>query len=211
MTTIGVILAGGIGSRMNLPTPKQYLCINGKEVLSYSIDIFKSVDLIEDIIVVTDSNEHVQYVHDKYNVNSILGGDTRNISFYNALEFIKKTYPSCEKIIVNEAARPLITKSVVVDYINLLDQYDLVYCTKGITDSLETINGEYANRSEYRLVMSPEGYRYEVIVKYFDKNSQTTFPGHCVPTSHSRFGYTKYVNNIKLTYQNDLDIISRLL
>lgn len=196
---------------MNLDIPKQYLCINGREVLSYSIGIFKQIDDMDVILVVTDSDVHSKYVQDRYGVEVVVGGPTRNVSFYNALQYIKKNHPDCDKVVVNEAARPLITQQIVNDYIELLDEYDVVYSVKDITDSLETIDGDYVDRTKFRLIMSPEGYNFNVIFNFFNKGSETTFPGHCVPSNYKKIGYIKYRNNFKLTYMEDLCLISKLL
>lgn len=211
MTIIGVILAAGIGSRMNLDTPKQYLKINGKELLSYSIDAFRTSGRIQSIIVVVDSKDKISYVKDKYNVDAILGGNTRNESFLSALNHISSRYPECTRIIVNEAARPLITTKVIEDYIELLESNSVVYCIKDITDSLETADGHFVDRRNFKLVMSPEGYDFRVISKYFTSESETTFPGHTVPDGYSKYGYREYTNNIKVTYESDMVLITELL
>ena len=211
MRTFGVILCGGIGQRMNSPVPKQYLKIKEKEILSYSIEAFQGSKSLDDFVVVADSEEHRHYIESTYHVKTILGGATRNHSFCNALEYITDN-GGCDVVFVNEAARPMITPELIEDMLALMvDDTACVYCVKPVTDSLEKADGTYVNRADYQLVMSPEAYSFEIITKYFSKDSQTTFPGHDIPMSYHRVQYAKYLNNIKITYPVDLTLAGSLL
>jgi 2-C-methyl-D-erythritol 4-phosphate cytidylyltransferase len=135
--TIGIILAGGIGSRFKGNKPKQYYLINGRELIWYTIEAFKQAKNIDDIIVVLDAAEYEsKRIETEYNINTVLGGATRNHSFKNALEYIKQNYPDCSKIVENNAACPFITADVIDKYVELLDEYDFVQTTFKITDAL---------------------------------------------------------------------------
>ena len=61
MNTV-IIVAGGSGSRFKNNTPKQFLKINEKEILSYSVNTFLIHNLIDDIIIVVHKDwiEHVK-------------------------------------------------------------------------------------------------------------------------------------------------------
>lgn len=56
--SIGIVLAGGIGSRFKGNKPKQYYLINDKEMIWYSIEAFKNAKNIDDFIVVVDEEEY---------------------------------------------------------------------------------------------------------------------------------------------------------
>lgn len=208
---IGIVLAAGIGLRTGMNVPKQYVDVNENEVISYTIDAFKESNVFDDIIVVVDNDEHIDYIKNKYEIKSIIGGKTRNESFYCALQYISTNFPHCSKIIVNEAARPLITPKIILDFNRLLDEYPCVYCVKDVTDSLESVDGEYRDRTKYQLVMSPEGYDFHVIWKYFEMDSKTTFPGHTIPKHYSRYQYRDYTDNMKITYFDDFKTVESLL
>lgn len=200
--TLGIILAGGIGTRFNAGYPKQYLQILGKEVIAYSIELFQHSDALDDFYVVLDEEDFKnRRVEEKYGVKTICGGNTRNASFRNALEYIAEHNPDCEKIFVNEAARPLLTLKIMSDYISLLDEYNYVYSAATVTDSIETVTGDYVNREEYILVRSPEGYRFKDIYEHFSANSPTSFPGHALPKTMKGCRYFDYKDNYKFNLQ----------
>ena len=194
---------------MGLSTPKQYLVVKGHEIIDYSIMAMRNSTEIDSFFVVAESQESLEYIRSKYGVDVILGGKTRNHSFYNGLKYIEKN-GGCDKVFVNEAARPMISVDVISNMFNLSKEVVCVYCAKPVTDSIEYANGEYANRANYRLVMSPEIYDFLTILKYFDPESETTFPGHTIPNELGKAIYTGYKNNIKITYLEDLLLFTNI-
>lgn len=107
---IGVILAGGIGSRFKSDKPKQYIKLNGKEIIEYTVNAFKKSNRIDHILCVLDTNTLQEgRIEKKYNIKCIQGGDTRNASLKNALDYIKDSYKNVTNIFIHEAARPFNT------------------------------------------------------------------------------------------------------
>lgn len=210
MKNIGIILGGGIGSRMKQKIPKQYLSVNDKEILQYSIDAFKECDMIDDFFVVVESEESSRLVSEKYGVKTILGGKTRNWSFRKALDHIMEM-GGCDNVFVNEAARPLVTPALIKDFLTIVQDCACVYCVKDVTDSLEHADGTFADRTKYNLVMSPEAYNFKVISGCFDPESETTFPGHTIPPEYKKHQYRDYPENIKVTYPEDLIKLDSML
>ena len=56
MKNVAVILAGGIGTRLGLTKPKQFLKIAGKLVIEHAVDAFEKHDKISEIAIVVPSN-----------------------------------------------------------------------------------------------------------------------------------------------------------
>jgi len=95
--TYGVILAGGIGSRMGGDKPKQYLTIKGKPIIIYTIEKFLVVPEFEKVIVLCPKQwvEHTKNLIEKHiapakdRVAVIEGGSTRNETIMNAVKLIE--------------------------------------------------------------------------------------------------------------------------
>ena len=51
MKTYAIIPSGGVGKRINSSLPKQYIQINGKELIAYTLEIFQKCDQIDEIII----------------------------------------------------------------------------------------------------------------------------------------------------------------
>ena len=107
-----IICAAGDGNRLNNAsrTPKQYLVINGKTIIEYSIDKFLELDIIENIVIAINPS-HIEYTHDiikkdayKDKVFIIHGSDTRLKSVMKGLEYLSTS--GTTHVFIHDAARP---------------------------------------------------------------------------------------------------------
>ena len=209
---IGIILAGGLGSRFGADRPKQYCTVFGKEMIWYSIDAFRKAETIDDFIVIVDKTEMEKgRIASEYGVKTVLGGDSRNSSFKNALDYIAENYPDCERIIENNAACPMITPELIDEFINLLDEYDFVNTAYKITDALGSYKDRIADREEFYLIQAPDAYRFPLLYKYFDENSNLCHPAHQLPLDTKEYRYFGYTDNYKVTYPEDIKIVEMLM
>lgn len=212
MSSIGIILAGGIGSRFGADKPKQYCKIFDKEMIWYSIDAFRHAKSIDDFIVVVDVNEMQSgRLAQEYGVTLVQGGNTRNESFKNALDYINKTFPDCEKIIENNAACPMITPELIDEFMDLLDEYDYVNTAYKITDALGSYKDRIANREDFYLIQAPDAYRFPLLYKHFDKDSELCHPAHQLPLTATEYRYFDYTDNYKVTYPDDIKIVEMMM
>lgn len=210
--TIGIILAGGIGSRFGADKPKQYCTIFGKEMIWYSIDAFRKAKTIDDFIVIVDKTEMEKgRIAADYGVTTVEGGSSRNGSFKNALDYIAENYPDCEKIIENNAACPMITPELIDEFIELLDEYDYVNTAYKITDALGSYKDRIADREDFYLIQAPDAYRFPLLYKYFDENSTLCHPAHQLPLDTKEYRYFGYTDNFKVTYPEDIKIVEVLM
>ena len=198
---IGVILAGGSGRRFGSALPKQYLHVNGKEVIAYVINAFRESVAVDDFFVVVNPC-YMDFVKEKFGVNAIESGDERNITVFNALSYIREYYPDCEKVIFADSARPLIRGAHLDDICIILDEYDAVITTAAITDSLGYKSGELVNRKDYFLVQTPEAFRLETLKGFRADSAATAIIQQC--DYKSIYHYDKIKNNFKVTYPDDL-------
>ena len=122
-----VILAGGTGSRMGVSdTPKQFLEIKGKPILNYTVEKFLVHSEFEKIIVLTPENwiNHTKRILKKFTGESekvavVKGGDTRNETIMNAIDFIEQNYGLDDDtvIVTHDSVRPFVTHRIIEDNI----------------------------------------------------------------------------------------------
>ena len=206
---IGVVLAGGIGSRFGSKTPKQYQTLCGKEVISYAISALKNCEIIDKVIVVA-SKDLFEKLKNQYDVIVVEGGSTRNQSLYSALSYIADNF-DCDKIIILEAARPMITPYIVKFYLEKLNEYDAVITGQHITDSLGSFKQHVVNRSDYYLLQAPEAFDFKLLYKHFDLNSDITATNQQLPSDTKLFVNFNFEDNYKITYHNDLQYCEDLM
>ena len=211
-SSIGIILAGGVGNRFKGNMPKQYYQINGKEMIWYSINAFWNAFSLDDFVVVVDEAEFDNgRIEREYGVKTVVGGKTRNHSLKNALDYIKSYFPNCKKIIENNAACPMITPRVIDDIIGRLDYYDYVQCTYKITDALGSYSERLVNREDYFLIQSPDAYRFPLLYSCFDPENPIGHPAVQLPDDAVGYNYFNFQPNYKVTYPEDLRIVEMLL
>ena len=208
----GIILAGGIGARFGSSVPKQYMKLNGREIISYSIEAFRESRLGENFILVCNEAEYkAQNIAKKYGVTCILGGTTRNESIYNGLRYIKEHYPETEKVVIHDGVRPFFQSRHIATYFDLLDDYEAVITAVKITDSLGYKNNTPVNREEYYLIQAPEAFRFPLLMKHFNKDSTATTPLHQLPETAKIYKYFDFKYNLKITYPEDLFIAEQYI
>lgn len=209
---IGIVLAGGVGQRFGGDKPKQYFKILGKEMIAYSIELFQNAKTIDDFVVVLNPEEYQNgRIAKQYGVRTVCGGKTRNWSFKNAMDYIAKEWPDCEKIIENNAACPLTKPELIDQYIGLLDEYDFVQTTLKITDALGSYTSRTVDREDYFLIQAPDAYRFTLLQKYFNPDHPNGHPAVQLPESAK--GYNAFYNGrvFKVTHPDDIKIVECLL
>lgn len=112
---VAVVLAAGQGRRMNSDVPKQYLLINGKPVLYYSLKAFEE-SFVDEIVLVTAETE-IEHCREevvcKYGFTKVrrivAGGKERYHSVYAGLSAIS----ACDYVFIHDGARPFVTKEIL--------------------------------------------------------------------------------------------------
>lgn len=206
--TIGVILAAGDSKRFGGYMHKQYLKMNGKEVVSYTINAMRESGAFDEILLVSDAEEFaVQYIAEKYHVKCICGGETRNESIKNAIDYIRENY-DCDKVVFHDSVRPLIKSEKLKQMVKDLNKYDAVITITHINDSLVDTDMNHVKRDNYLLVQAPEAFRFSVL-KTFNKDSRA---GAIVSQLNniSIKECESDVFNMKITYPEDLFICEQL-
>ena len=209
---IGIVLAGGIGHRFGGDKPKQYFPILGKEMIAYSIELFRAAKSIDDFVVVLNREEFEDgRIARQYGVKTIVGGATRNHSFKAALDWTAANHPDCEKIIENNAACPLTRPEHVDEMIGLLDDFDWVQTTIHLTDALGSVNDRMVNRDDYFLIQAPDAYRFREILVCFDPENPCGHPAVQLPPSARGRNVFRDGEVFKVTHPDDIEIAELML
>lgn len=210
--SIGIVMAGGIGRRFGGDKPKQYFKICGKEMIAYSIELFRNAKTIDDFVVVLNPEEYENgRIAKEYGVRTVEGGATRNWSFKKALDYIAQEWPDCEKVIENNAACPLTRPETIDDYIVRLDEYDWVQTTIKITDALGSYKNRVVDREDYFLIQAPDAYRFGELYAVFDPNHPNGHPAVQLPVAAKGFNAFQNGPVFKVTHPDDIRIVEMLM
>lgn len=207
MSSIGIILSGGVGSRFGAEIPKQYNLIKNRMIIEYVVDAFKSSWLDE--IVVVCSEEFADLVQSKCAVKTIKSGRTRAESARNAIDYVIKN-TNHDKLFFCDAVRPILDPENINYCIDKLDEFDSVVAISRINCSLGSNNNLNVDRSQYFLIDGPEAFRLEAVRNY---DATTTASAICqwLPTNKKVLKTDIFVNCIKITYEHDLFLAEALI
>lgn len=222
MTIIAIIPAGGRGLRSGLATPKQYLKVNGKPILAYTLEIFQKNKLIENIII-SAAPEYFKLIIrliKKYKFNKatliVEGGKTRQDSVYNAV--LSADADPNDLLVVHDAARASLPDAVLTNAIVAAKKKgNALVCLKA-KDTLirgnKTVN-EYLNREEVYNVQTPQIFKYKDLYKALIQAEKEKFIGTDESMLIKRTG--KKVNivegsifNFKITTKEDVEFFKKL-
>lgn len=147
MRTTAIVLAGGKGTRMNTEVPKQYIAIEGRPILSYTIEAFQN-SRVDDIIVVTgdsyiDGEEEMtycrqfvkQYGFDKVKMY-VTGGKERYNSVMNGLDVTA----DADVVLVHDGARPCITPELINTCIEDTLKYGSSVLAVPVKDTIKVVD-----------------------------------------------------------------------
>lgn len=173
---IALILAAGSGTRMgNTNKPKQFLSIYNKPLIVHTIEAFEMHDDIDMILIVTNDTyiDDVKIWCKQYDLTKVqyivAGGSSRQESVYNGLKKLEKIGISDEDIIlIHDAARPLISQTIITNNIEACKKYQAVDTVIPSSDTIirsvdkETIC-EIQKRSEQYQGQTPQSFTFKVI------------------------------------------------
>ena len=128
MKNIAIIIAGGSGKRMGQDVPKQFLTINDKPIIIYTLENFQRNENIDDIIVVCIAGwQHVLEAYAKqFGITKlkqiVSGGESGQHSILNGVEAIYSKYPDDTCVVIHDGIRPLVDESVLNDVIDTCEK-----------------------------------------------------------------------------------------
>lgn len=229
MKNIALIIAGGVGARMNQDIPKQFINVYDKPVIVYTMEAFQKHPLIDAIeIVCLDGWHDVLRAYAKqFGIakleNVVSGGKNGQDSIRNGLYDIATRHGGEDDIVlIHDAIRPMVSEEVITDNIKVCRQYGnaitVVPCTAAMLktyDSLSTT--EQVPRDNLKITQTPQAFFIRDIVdahKEALSKGITNSVASC--TMYIELGRKLFMSkgsekNLKLTTAEDIEIFKSLL
>ena len=219
-----VIVAAGTGSRMNMGINKQFIKLEGKEIIAYTIEKFYNNSNIEDIVVVVKEDESEFFkkeILDKYNFKNVkiaYGGKERQDSVYNGLKLLDE---KCDVVLIHDGARPFVSDKIIDKSIEEAKENKAIVVGVPVKDTIKVIDNDKnivdtPNRSVLWAVQTPQTFDYNILIDAYKDAFKNKFYGTDDAMLVERIGYKVKMlegsyNNIKITTQEDLNIGSQIL
>lgn len=213
----------GQGKRMGLGFNKIFTELSGKPILIQTLLTFSRCDCVDELIIAVDVNEMeiIRKVLNKipklkpYKI--VAGGSERQYSVYNGLMAVN---PMADIVLVHDAARPLISETVIQNVVNEVRLSGSAVCAVPVKDTTAQINEmgfieRVPDRNTLWAIQTPQGFRKEILVEAHQKAQEDDFLGTDEASLVRRTAHAvKLVmgdyNNIKVTTPTDLVIAEML-
>jgi len=228
----GVILAGGIGSRMgNVEKPKQFMEIGKKPIIIHTIEKFVVNPQFEKVVVLSPKQwlNHTRDMIRKHirlsdKVDVIEGGVTRNDTVMNSIKHIENKYGLDDEtvIVTHDSVRPFVTHRVLEDNIRYAKEYGacdtVIPASDTIVESLDNaLITNIPDRSKMYQGQTPQSFKAKKLRDIYEALSEEEKK---ILTDACKIYVLKgekvhlvdgEVFNIKITYPFDLRIAQSIL
>lgn len=213
-----IVLAAGVGKRMNSKIQKQYMLLGGKPVLFYALDAFEK-SRVDEIILVVGKGE-IEYcrkeIVEKYKFHKVTkiveGGKERYHSVYEGL----KAIDTADYVLIHDGARPFLDQQILTRTMEAVKQYQACVVGMPVKDTIKitTEDGfskETPERKHVWMIQTPQCFSYSLIFGAYQKmlqNEDATITDDAMVLEKVKGLPVKMVEgsyrNIKITTPEDL-------
>lgn len=183
---IALILSGGTGTRLGAETPKQYIEVCGRPVISYCLELLAAHAGIDALQIVAD---HIwrEFIMDSMEQSAgmkasekfkgfSVPGRNRQLSILNGLEDIREYAQNGDYVLIHDAARPLLSEQMITGCLDAVAGYDGVVPVLPMKDTLyASADGKHVSsllkRDEIFAGQAPEVF---ILGKYYEANRRLT-------------------------------------
>ena len=211
-----IILAGGKGKRMKSDKSKQFIDLNGKPILYYTIKSFIKHQSINKVILVISKDEEEfckKNVLEKFNIevdDIAYGGKERQDSVYNGL----KKAEGSDIVLIHDGARPFVSNEMIDNSIKYARLYEAAAPGVMPKDTIKVrsndgFSKETLNRNELVAVQTPQSFKFDLIYESHKKIAEEKIQVTDDTMVAEYFGKKVYLfdgeyTNIKITTPEDM-------
>lgn len=225
-----LIIAGGVGKRMGQDIPKQFIMVEDKPIIIYTLESFQKHPMIDRILVICKKGweDTLLAYAQEYHIDKLAwvieGGNSGQESIRNGVNFLEAHSAEDDTIVIHDGIRPLVDEIVLSDVIVKCKEFgnavtSLPYNEQIFVKETEETTIKYINRETLRRVSTPQAYQFGKLVWAYEKAfreeigiSESSYTN----TMMVDLGETLYFavgsdKNIKLTTQDDLQLFKGYL
>ncbi|HNV52826.1 MAG TPA: 2-C-methyl-D-erythritol 4-phosphate cytidylyltransferase [Tenuifilaceae bacterium] len=215
-----IIVAGGSGVRMGLDIPKQFIELNGKPILMWTIDVFNGLVNRPEIIVVLPEAQVEQWLElckkHSYKINHkvTIGGKERFFSVKNGLNLVDD---GNSIVAIHDGVRPLVNPSVIEECYITAEKLGNAIPVIQPVESIRIVENDNSStfpRNNVLLVQTPQVFKTSLIKRCYEQpfNASFTDDASVIEAMGEKvFTVNGNRENIKITNQTDLLMASALI
>lgn len=215
-----IVAAAGVGKRMNLGYPKQFLEWKGKPLFIFPLNVAQKSSIIDDIIISTNP-ENIQKVREfceDFGITKVravvAGGKERQDSIYNALSYDKDS----DIIIVQDGVRPFLKEKYIEECCRVVaDEKKGAVVGVHVKDTIKVVDSNLEvvstpKRADLIAVHTPQAFSGNILKKAYSMAKNDNFIGTDDSSLVERIGEKVKIiigdyDNVKITTQEDLNFL----
>ncbi|MBR3807336.1 MAG: 2-C-methyl-D-erythritol 4-phosphate cytidylyltransferase [Lachnospiraceae bacterium] len=226
-----VCLAAGQGKRMESKVQKQYLLIQDKPVLYYSLKAFQDSPVEEVVLVVGAGEEEYcqKEIVEKYEFKKVkaivAGGKERYHSVYHGLQAVR----DADYVLIHDGARPFLTQEIIERCVEGAKEYRACVAGMPVKDTIKLADSEgniesTPERSRVWMIQTPQSFEYSLIKDAYTRLIEQENKGikTSIPVTDDAMVVEYFLNqkvhlvygsyeNIKITTPEDMRIAEAFL
>ncbi len=225
MKRFAIIPAGGSGKRLGTEIPKQFMKIDGKETILYTLRPFIECEMIDKIVVAVSESylDYSRKLFAKFGtakpIEVVIGGKERQDSVFAALSFIDEAEAE-DFIVVHDAARALLPRFVLENALKFAESKGNAVAAIKARDTLAVSDKgkvtEYIDRSKIFYIQTPQIFKFKILKNAMQKAKEEGFLGTDESTLVRRFGEDVFLVegsplNFKITTKEDFMLAEAVL
>ena len=218
MSVCAIVPAGGLGTRMGGTVPKQFLNLNGKPILCYTLKALQESGLISELILVVPKKEYGNACNQwlgkpEIVTKVVVGGAKRQDSVYNGFCEVSR---ESEIVLVHDGVRPFLSHKMIRETINAAREYGAAITAIPVHDTIKRVDAsglvsQTVERENLWRVQTPQAFQYKILNEAFKKANSENFYGTDEGTLIEHLGAPVKViegseKNIKITRPEDLEL-----
>lgn len=225
---VAMIIAGGQGSRMGQDIPKQFLTVNEKPVLIYTLEAFQRHPAIDEIEVVCLAGwEQIlsAYVR-QFNITKVnkivAGGECGQQSIYLGLKALEKDHDESDIVLIHDAIRPMVSEEIISDCIKTTqtkgNAITVIPCAEAMLGTEDQATSEEVyDRASLKRTQTPQGFKLgkllDVHRRALERGIENSIASCTlmIEMGEKVFFSKGSEKNLKLTTVEDIDIFKALL
>ena len=179
-----IVLAAGSGKRMHSATAKQFMLLEGRPILWYSLEAVERSRLMDECILVTGESD-ISYVRreivEKYGFQKVktivAGGEERYESVYNALQAMEEGEAAENResyVFIHDGARPFLTEAILESTYREVCRHGACVAAVPAKDTIKIANedgfvAQTPERSRLWVVQTPQAFETSLIIGAYHK------------------------------------------
>lgn len=223
---IALILAGGIGTRSGEKIPKQFVEINCKPLIIYTLEKFEKCNAVDGMVItcvkewIPRLNDYIKIFGISKVIDVVEGGKNGLFSVKKGIDALYGCADS-DLILIHDAVRPFIDEFSIEENIKIGQKYGVALTSVDLLETLvyssNGVDGEKViNRDNLKRILTPQTFRYSILKELY--SDEKRLDAQKYPSTFSLYmstGNKVYCSkgsekNIKITYPEDIEYFKKM-